>query len=91
MYATAFPDGKVEITNVYVQGNTAIAEFVARGTHGGELLGIPATGRRVEIHICNLIEVRDGKAYREREYMDMASMLAQIGVQTLPAAAAQHS
>ena len=33
MYATAFPDGKVEVTNVLGSGNNAFCEFVARGTH----------------------------------------------------------
>ena len=88
MYANAFPDGKLEIKNVYVQGSTAICEFVARGTHGGELMGIAPTGRRVELSICNVMEVRDGKAYREREYMDLMHMMVQLGVVTAPGAQA---
>jgi ketosteroid isomerase-like protein len=88
MFANAFPDSKVEIKGVYVQGDTAIAEFVARGTHDGELMGIGPTGKHVEINVCNIIEVRDGKAYREREYLDMLALLSQLGVIKAPAAAA---
>ena len=83
MYAAAFPDAKIEIRKVYVQGDTSIAEFTARGTHGGELMGIAATGKPVEIHVCNIVELRDGKVYREREYMDMMHMMAQLGVQAV--------
>lgn len=36
------------------------------------------------VHICNVIESRDGKIYREREYFDMANILAQLGVTQLP-------
>ncbi|MBI5285700.1 MAG: ketosteroid isomerase, partial [Chloroflexi bacterium] len=36
---------------------------------------------------CNVLEVRDGKIYREREYMDMFTMMAQLGVAGIPAAA----
>lgn len=78
LYASAFPDSAITVTNVYQSAGVSVCEFVARGTHGGDLMGIPASGRRVEIHVCNVIELRDGKAWREREYMDMATMMAQI-------------
>ncbi len=42
--ATAFPDGKIEIRSIHVSGETAVIEFVARGTHEGELMGIAPTG-----------------------------------------------
>jgi len=80
IYAQAFPDSQMEIKQVYIQGDTAIAEIVARGTHQGDLLGIPPTGRPVEINICNVMELRDGKIYREREYMDRLTMLEQLGI-----------
>ena len=88
-YAEAFPDGKIEITSVCVSGDTAVAEFVARGTHQGELMGVAPTGKPIEIRVCNVAEVRDGKVYREREYMDMMTMLVQIGAATPPGGKAQ--
>ncbi len=87
MFANAFPDGTLEVKRVYTQGDTAIAEMVGRGTHKGDLLGIAPSGKHIEIVICNVIELRDGKAYREREYMDMASMMSQMGVMKAPGAA----
>ena len=78
LYASAFPDAVITVTNIYELPGVSVCEFVARGTHGGELMGVPPTGRHVEIRICNVIELRDGTAYREREYMDMATMMAQI-------------
>ncbi len=84
MYAQAFPDGRIELGRVHVVGDTSVAEVVARGTHQGELMGIPPTGKKVEIRICNIVEVRDGKVYREREYMDMLTMMVQLGVVTPP-------
>ena len=80
MYAAAFPDGKIELKQISIAGDLSVTEFVARGTHGGPLMDIPPTGRPVAIHVCNVVEVRDGKIYREREYMDMLSMLTQLGV-----------
>jgi steroid delta-isomerase-like uncharacterized protein len=87
MFATAFPDGTLEVKKAYTQGETAIAELVGRGTHNGDLMGIPPTGKPVEIVICNIVELREGKVLREREYMDMMSMLTQMGVVKAPGAA----
>lgn len=87
MFANAFPDGTLEVKKVYTQGDTAIAEMVGRGTHKGELMGIAPTGKPIEIVICNVMELRDGKVYREREYMDMFSMMAQMGVVKAPGVA----
>ncbi len=91
LYAKAFPDATLEVRRVYAHGDVAIAEMFARGIHGGDLMGVPATGKPVEITICNVAELRDGKVYREREYMDMFTMLQQIGAVSVPGQAAHSS
>jgi steroid delta-isomerase-like uncharacterized protein len=85
MYANAFPDGKLEVKNSLSLQNISVSEIVARGTHKGDLKGIPPTNKPVEVKIANIMEFRDGKIYREREYFDMMTMLAQIGVVKPPA------
>ena len=80
-YTSAFPDVTLEIRNQYTSGDdVSIIEFTARGTHEGQLEDIPPTGKKVEIFVCNIIEARDGKILREREYFDQMSMLQQLGV-----------
>jgi steroid delta-isomerase-like uncharacterized protein len=81
MYTSAFPDIVLEVRHLHsCGGDTSVMEFTARGTHKGELEGIPPTGKSVEMLICDVIEVRDGKVYREREYFDAMSMMQQLGV-----------
>jgi len=87
MFANAFPEGKLEIQRIHTVGDVAITEFVARGTHRGDLMGIAPTGRQITMPVCNVIEVRDGKIYAEREYMDMLHMMQQLGVAPAPATA----
>ena len=65
-------------------GDTVLVEFIGRGTHRGDFMGIAPTGRPVTIPVCNVLELRDGKIYREREYIDMANILVQIGVTRVP-------
>lgn len=90
-YLAAFPDLEFEIKAVYTQGEMAIAEFVCRGTHTGELLGMAPTGKRMELNVCNVIELRDGKCYREREYYDAMALMAQLGLAAPPGKAAPAS
>lgn len=86
-FATGFPDGKLEINHIHVVGDTAIIEFSASGTHTGDLMGIPPTGRSMTLPVVTILEVRNGKICAEREYMDMAHLLQQLGVMPAPASA----
>ena len=87
LFASAFPDGRISVINIKEFGDTVLAEFIGRGTHKGDLMGIAPTGRSISIPVCDVFEVRDGKIYREREYMDMATMMTQLGVTRVPSAA----
>ena len=48
-------------------------------------MGIAPTGRQVSMPICTVLTVRGGKIVSERDYMDMAHLMRQLGV--MPAAA----
>ena len=86
MYTAAFPDLKLEIKRMHAAGDdVVITEFIVRATHQGELMGIAPTGRKVEVLVCNVIEVRDGRIYAEREYLDTAHLMQQLGVAAGPA------
>ena len=87
MYASAFPDARLQIRRVYELGDVSIAEFSYSGTHTGEFMGIAPTGKRAQGIVCNVLEHRDGKVYREREYMDSMHLLTQLGVVQAPAGA----
>ncbi|MBA3489418.1 MAG: ester cyclase [Longispora sp.] len=81
MYTTAFPDLALEIRHQCTSNNdVSVMELTVRGTHRAELEGIPATGKKVEMVVCNVVEIRDGKVYREREYYDNLTMMQQLGV-----------
>ena len=87
MFAGAMSDAKADIQNIHVAGETAIVEFTGSGTHDGDFMGIAATGRKVSMHVVTILETKDGKITAEREIMDMAHMMQQLGVTESPAAA----
>ena len=85
MFATAFPDGRLTVTNLRNDGDFVTVEAIGTGTHKGDLMGVAPTNKKVSIPVCDIIELRDGKVYREREYMDMAHMMTQLGLAQVPA------
>ena len=84
MWAEALPDAHVEIQGVYASGDTVTMEQFARGTHTGELMGIPPTNRQAAFPVCHVLEVRDGKISAWRFYGDLLTLLTQLGVVQLP-------
>jgi steroid delta-isomerase-like uncharacterized protein len=80
MYMNAFPDLTIDPINIYSIGDTVVSEFVARGTHQGRLMDFDPTGRRINLPVCDIIEVKDGKIFAEREYFDSANMMQQLGI-----------
>ena len=61
-----------------------IAETHYQGTHVGEFLGIPATGKPIDFPLAVVITFRDGLLAGERFYYDLATLLRQIGVHEIP-------
>ena len=84
-----FSDVRVELLNVVASGDWAVAEAVGRGTHSGPLqtpMGeVPATGKKMELHFCSVIKVRDGKIVEERDYYDAMTIANQLGLVPEPA------
>ena len=84
MWADGFPDGKVTIDRTVASADTVVVEFTGRGKHTGTLRGpagdIPATGRSVTLHLCDVHDIRGGKIRKLSSYFDSASLLQQLGV-----------
>ncbi len=83
-WRSAFPDGSLSVTNVIVQGDWAVVEFVNRGTQTGTLkssLGeFPPSGRSMEVRYCSVMRVKDGMVVEGRDYYDSASIARQLGL-----------
>ena len=57
---TAFPDITLTIDDVVAEGDRVAFRGTLRGTHRGEFLGVPATGRTVAVAIMDIIRVEGG-------------------------------
>jgi len=80
----AFPDMKVEVKNQVASDESVVNEFVARGTHTAPLMTpngpVPPTGRKVELNVCEVWNIRDGQLAGLHNYQDMASLMRQLGL-----------
>ena len=76
----AFPDARGSITSKIVDGNRGAAEIVWRGTNRGPLMGQPPTGRSVTVRAVVVLDTNGSKITRASHYIDVAGMMAQLGV-----------
>ena len=80
MYRAAFPDLRMEAQDVLVSGDKVVARTRATGTHQGEFLGMPATGKRVDVQMVDIIRFGDdGLACEHWGVFDALAMLQQLG------------
>jgi steroid delta-isomerase-like uncharacterized protein len=84
MYTAAFPGFEIDVHRQLEMGDVAVLEGTMRGVHRHDMPGIPATGKSVELAYCNVLEIRDGKIYREHDYEDNLSLMRQLGVAAVP-------
>lgn len=54
------------------------------GTHTGDLMGIPATGKPLTVHGMVLSRLEHGKIVEEWEILDMLGTFQQLGIVSLP-------
>jgi steroid delta-isomerase-like uncharacterized protein len=78
------PDIHSTQNRILVSDNIMVTQATAAGTHLGELSGIPATGQSLQIVPLHIWEFEDNKVKLATEYLDMASMLMQIGLMPAP-------
>jgi steroid delta-isomerase-like uncharacterized protein len=77
---TAFPDIRPKSTEpVLVDGDLEAGRTVVTGTHHGELMGVPATGKTVEFEGIDIIRVQDGKVVEHWGVTDNMALMQQIG------------
>ena len=76
----AFPDAYFQIEHLASDGDTVICVGRMSGTHRDTLLGVPATGRKVEWRQCHLYRFdASGRAVEHDAIRDDVSLLRQFG------------
>ena len=80
IYLTAFPDAHYTVEDQIAEGDKVVTRFTARGTHKGELMGIPATGRQGMVTGTGIARIEGDKLVEAWSEFDALGMLQQLGV-----------
>jgi steroid delta-isomerase-like uncharacterized protein len=80
----AFPDLHAEVHEVIAEGDLVAARVTYTGTHQGEFVGIPATGKQTTINGVDFFPMQDGRQAEHWGGPDMFSFLVQAGVMPGP-------
>jgi steroid delta-isomerase-like uncharacterized protein len=77
---TAFPDYQVTVEQLIAEGDSVVMHWTHRGTHTGEFLGVPATGREIRGAAISTYRIVDGKIAEVRALWDRAEIWQQLGL-----------
>ncbi|MGZ5189689.1 MAG: ester cyclase [Flavisolibacter sp.] len=83
IYHVAF-DAKAEMKNYFFTENKAVVEGFFKGRHIGELAGIPATNKEVNVPLCVTYDLENGLIKEARIYMLSSVMMEQLGLLPSP-------
>jgi steroid delta-isomerase-like uncharacterized protein len=85
MFRSAFPDLRFEPEQFFTNGETVAVYYRATGTNSGEFMGMPATGKSIDVHALDIVRFGDdGKAREHWGLFDAMTMMQQLGVVPAP-------
>jgi len=80
----SFPDGKTTTNDLVAEGDKVVERFTFVGTHKGEFLGIPATGKQITVTGMSVFRIANGKIVEHWGENDAMGLLTQMGVIPAP-------
>jgi predicted ester cyclase len=78
VFRPAFPDVKVIIHDQFAEGDTVVTRKSYQGTHKGAFLGMPGTGKAINLAVIDIIKLRDGKYIEHWGSADMFGLMQQL-------------
>jgi len=79
VFFAGLPDVRVTMEDLVVSGDRVVGRFVYRGTHTGDLMGIPASGKPVEMRSIDIWRVQDGMFVEHWDELNLLQVFQQIG------------
>lgn len=84
VYFNAFPDLHAEVEDIFGEGEKILSRAMCRGTHKGNLMGMPPTGKQVAIRVICADRLAGGKVAESFELPDLFGMMQQLGAIPAP-------
>jgi steroid delta-isomerase-like uncharacterized protein len=84
MFRGAFPDMKIQIGQIVAEGDLVSLQWTATGTHSGDHLGFPATGRQVQFSGMTIGRLDHQQIVEGWNSFDQLGLFVQLGVVNPP-------
>jgi predicted ester cyclase len=79
-FRSTFPNWHEEIVEMVAEGDKVVGRFKCTGTHQGEMMGMPPTGRHMEVGEVYFLRAEDGKFVEFWGLVDNLTRMRQLGV-----------
>ncbi len=79
MLHSAFPDFKTTIEDMVAEGDKVVIRQTWTGTHKGEFMGVPPTGKSVSFGVIDILRIAGGKIVEHWGQMDSMGLMQQLG------------
>lgn len=76
----AFPDIQHTVEDTVAEDGKVTVRFSLRGTHTADFIGIPATGKPIDVSAIAILQLTDGKVSELRAVFDQMGMMQQLGL-----------
>lgn len=84
LYHGAFSDAHITVEEQIAEGDMVATRWTGRGTHDGDLMGVPASGNRAEVSGLTINRIEDGRISETWTNYDALGMMQQIGAIPTP-------
>jgi steroid delta-isomerase-like uncharacterized protein len=81
---TAFPDWHETTEELIAEGDKVVFRVTGHGTHQGDFMGVPPTGKQVSMSGIDIVRIEDGKLVEHWANFDQMGLLQQLGVIPVP-------
>jgi hypothetical protein len=78
-YHAAFPDLTFTVEKQVAEGDLVVTRWIARGTHQGEFMGVPPSGRRIEVSGMSMDRISGSRIVEHWNNWEALEMMEQIG------------
>jgi steroid delta-isomerase-like uncharacterized protein len=79
MFRAAFPDLRIVVEDTVADGEKVAQRGVATGTHRGDFMGIPATGKQISFSFIDIWLAENGRLKENWVQLDMLGLMQQLG------------
>jgi predicted ester cyclase len=84
MFREAFPDSYFTVEDMIAEGDKVVTRKTFHGTHEGEFIGIPPSGKTVTIELIDIVRISEGMVVEHWFIGDNLGMMRQLGAIPLP-------